>query len=407
MVRVEGRALAQPDSLRVNQCSRLRQPRVSAAAGARRLERACKLHNTPRERRCARQRLALPARSLTACASLAPNRHHGGLHSPSLVRVPDCFARSILLTSPLTLSRRHELDNSDFGALPGAVPVVSREQRERHHHHGHHHQSALPSSAGATHLRFYQMQPQLDAEGALERQRPPWPPTQHKLAAFLVNQGGVRTHSDNGFARTASGAPGAQPAAPAPEEAPVAASAQRLQEKQQADVRAEATAPLVTANEDGRWYHMHSRLVPSDAPHVLATTPEERAVMAAQAAREAAAYAPYQPGGATPWPEQERWYTLDRHARVRQQEAWEVPPERGVYDEWNVPAVGDATAPRFYDVPERWIHMAPVDDGSKGPLVPPPGHGGVNLTNARPPEDGSKWYKIPNGNVKGGQWREC
>ncbi len=337
--------------------------------------------------------------------------------------------------------RRYQLDNADFGALPGAIPVTSDEalgephgNHHHHHRHGHHPHGhgALPGDG----QRFWQLQPQRDAARAPDKPRVPLPaPPPKELPAEYVVGPGEDDDDTCGLNKPLprSRRPAARAAAP-----PSDVSYSGSESVSAAAVGAggaddgrwytqppvlddgftkpapEAPKAVQYAEEDGRWYKLRPKQVPADAPHVLATTPAERAEMAALAALEARDHRGrlVPPGQATPWPEQDGvWHTMDRHQVYRLQQPWEVPPERGNYDEWNVAQRGDVVAPRFYDIPERWIYMKPYDDmtGPREEEPPPPPQRAANLTNARPWEDGSRWYKIPNAGVgvRSPPWREC
>jgi hypothetical protein len=183
-----------------------------------------------------------------------------------------------------------------------------------------------------------------------------------------------------------------------------------------------ARAPVTLAAEDGHWYRMKPENPDVDAPPVRARSPASFEAAALAYARDHRGRKPQ--GGATPWPEQAgpdqggdpKWYTLDRHQVVRQQEAWETwgtseaADHRGGYDEWNMCDPADCVKPRYYDVQDRWWQMPPVDDGTAYKKPPPPEApkgDAFCATNGRPWEDGSKWYKIPNGKVGPVTWREC
>jgi len=170
----------------------------------------------------------------------------------------------------------------------------------------------------------------------------------------------------------------------------------------------------VSPEDPTRWYTLRPHQVPDSTPHVLATLPEEREALAALCCggdvREAV---PVLPGDPTPWPEKgSKWYTLDNTPRYRQQQLWEVTKERGQYNEWDQAGPDDVVAPRFYDAKDRWIDMPPVDDLTG--FRADPDEAAVNHTSGqRPPEDSSKWYKVPSAyaerreEIPGGPWRYC
>jgi len=184
--------------------------------------------------------------------------------------------------------------------------------------------------------------------------------------------------------------------------------------------------PVTLLEEDGHWYRMKPRQIPDDAPRVRAVSPQLLAL--AQGPRDHRGRL-IEPGAATPWPEQgAKWHTMDRHQVYRQQEAWELPAERGTYDEWEACRVEDCVMPKYYDKVDRWYEMPPVDDGSKGArepeqfeeLIRKDPEAAAALAEAKavallpkqpyaPYEDSSRWYKIPgHGTVEPPpRWREC
>jgi hypothetical protein len=287
-----------------------------------------------------------------------------------------------LETEALAASRWYELESADLSELPGAVVVpagIVRKTSDRE--------------------KFYAMKPNKDAPRA--RHTP-----EEKLTAAAAAVDPRERWYLMPSVLDGDGAPQGEEGDDFDEADPEDAVRGRR--------RRAGGAPRV-GEDPGRWYTMRPRLIPDSAPHVLATLPEERLELGWDCCASEADAPPPPPGGPTPWPEKSgKWFTMDNKARFRQQQVWEVPPEQGQYNEWLQAAADDVVAPRFYDQPERWIHMAPIDDQTTFKHAADDPKAAVNYTNARPPEDRSRWYKIPSAyhelpaeQPAGGPWREC
>ena len=318
----------------------------------------------------------------------------------------------------------HDLEPTDYGADPRAVPVASPYPRV----HG-------PPGNGE---RFWQMAPpEPDAQRA-PRHYAPMPPQPRfirrangeRVEGSVSGDGSVDGSSlDDEWEEEQDAAPG-QAAQPrrrrAPKAGPEESRWYNLQPQQLPEGYVKPSppepGPVTLLDEDGHWYRMKPKAVPDDAPRIRAPSPGTLARLNAPRDHRGRSIAP---GAPTPWPEvADKWHTLDRHQVVRQQEAWEVPPERGQYGEWEACRAEDCVVPRYYDQVDRWYEMPPVDDGTKAKRAPeefeefvPPEVAKAKAEALPPPtvcatapyEDSSKWYKIPgHGEVaKVDSWRYC
>jgi hypothetical protein len=295
--------------------------------------------------------------------------------------------------TPATDARWHELEPRDYGAHPRSVPVASQSHFPKHVH------AHMPKGIDE---RFWQMEP-APADARTLRERPPWPPTllgsraKEAADAAAFDFGTIEVDTPEAAEAQRRGAARAAPDASHASHAPGYDNSRwwgmephQLPEGYRRPPSPPAP-PVTLAAEDGRWYRMKPKAIPDDAPHVRAPSPETLA----RAERDHRGRLIAE-GEATPWPErrnEDKWYRLDRHQVYRQQAAWEMPPEVGGYDEWNMCDPADCVKPRYYDQKERWYRMPPVDDGSKykEPVVEPEPEPQYCRTNARPWEDGSRW----------------
>jgi hypothetical protein len=318
----------------------------------------------------------------------------------------------------------YALEPTDFGAHPQAVPVASE----------------YPTSSGpGTGERFWHMAPQEQKGDRPPRHYAPMPPQPRFVRRERV-EGSVAGLAEGGSVAEGSVADGSVAAGSgsvAGNDAPQGERRQRhlpptavpedgrwyKMEPQQlpegyAKPPTPEPGPTTLLEEDGHWYRMKPKQVPEDAPHIRAPSPTTLARLTAARDHRGRLIAP---GAATPWPEQdEKWHTMDRHQVYRQQQKWELPAERGQYDEWEACRAEDCVVPRYYDVQDRWYEMPPVDDGTRAKRQPeqfdefqPPKDPNALpelAPNAYAPyEDGSKWYKIPGrGHLESNeQWRMC
>ena len=306
-------------------------------------------------------------------------------HSPTVAGAPRA-ASLTHLGPPLSLLSRYELGSADLTELPGAVVVPP---------------GLLPPLAGGR-PKFYEL-PNKDAPPATKSLEELLPKEQRERWYLMPSLWDADRPAGAGLGDDDE-----------EEEEDEEGGDAAVRGRKPSRRHGGKAGSRVAAEDPSRWYTLRPRLVPESTPHVLATLPEEREALAALCCgadmREAV---PVHPGGPTPWPEKEdKWFTMDNKPRYRQQQLWEVPKEAGHYNEWDQAGPDDVVAPRFYDEKERWIHMPPVDDltGFKAAADDPK----VNASSGqRPPEDGSKWYKVPSAyaerreEVPGGPWRYC
>ena len=294
--------------------------------------------------------------------------------------------RGLFIASNRPLSaRRHELDGTDFQAVfPNSVPVpptlVQRPQRPTPWFELEPKEGESRKNPRLPHLLHQRLQPGAGGEG------------------FTVAD---EEYEEAAQAEAEEEAPG--------EELDVRGRAPPKVVKHEkwwemaggaANFTVGGVAPRLPAPppEDGKWYTRHPRQIDADVPHVIATLPAQRGELNIPIS------------GVTPWPEDGRWITADRHQKVIHQKLCDVRLERpqGAYSEWEGPRLEDALpAPIPVPPPVRWYEMDGAVETPGAKLPPPPPPPVLPAPLPAVPDDG-KWFRYPNGEYMPVEnWREC